>query len=126
MLEKATNRVVVEADLGWLDIGDWAAMYSAAPRDAAGNAAARRIDRGRHARHATLDRRPGKVVAAIGLEDVVVVDTEDALLVARARPRAGRHARSSTSCERAGWSSTSSREPRDEVEDLLGDLALRS
>jgi mannose-1-phosphate guanylyltransferase len=83
ILEKATNRVVVEADLGWLDIGDWAAVYSASPKDADGNVlpeAAVAVDtRGTHASVA----RPGKLVATIGLEDVVVVDTEDALLVAR-------------------------------------------
>ena len=83
ILEKATNRVVVEADLGWLDIGDWAAVYSASPKDAEGNSlpdGALAIDtRGTHASIG----RPGKVVATIGLEDIVVVDTEDALLIAR-------------------------------------------
>jgi mannose-1-phosphate guanylyltransferase len=83
ILEKASNRVVVEADLGWLDIGDWAAVYTASAKDADGNVlpdGAVAIDaRGTHAWLA----RPDKVVAVIGLDDVVVVDTEDALLVAR-------------------------------------------
>jgi mannose-1-phosphate guanylyltransferase/mannose-6-phosphate isomerase len=81
VLEKATNRVVVEADLGWLDIGDWAAMYSAAPRDADGNAGGAIAVDSRGCYLSTT--QPGKVVAAIGLEDVVVVDTPDALLVSR-------------------------------------------
>jgi mannose-1-phosphate guanylyltransferase/mannose-6-phosphate isomerase len=83
ILEKATNRIVVEADLGWLNIGDWAAVYAASPKDAAGNVlpeGAVAIDtRGTHASVG----RAGKIVATIGLEDIVVVDTEDALLVAR-------------------------------------------
>src|SRR6185436_2309492 len=83
ILEKATNRVVVEADLGWLDIGDWAAVYAASPKDAAGNVlpeGAVAIDT---AGTLASTARPGKLVAAIGLSDLIVVDTEDALLVAR-------------------------------------------
>jgi mannose-1-phosphate guanylyltransferase len=75
ILEKATNRIVIEADLGWLDVGDWAAMHAvkkASPVrtveiDAPGSYA--------------WSSRPGKVVATVGLDDVVVVDTDDALLV---------------------------------------------
>jgi mannose-1-phosphate guanylyltransferase len=83
ILEKATDRVVVEADLGWLDIGDWAAVYAASPKDADGNSlpdGSVAIDT-----RGTLASigRPGKLVATIGLEDVVVVDTDDALLIAR-------------------------------------------
>ena len=81
VLEKATNRVVVEADLGWLDIGDWAAMYSSAPHDAAGTAGDGIVVDTRNSYLSTTQR--GKVVAAIGLDDVVVVDTPDALLVAK-------------------------------------------
>lgn len=81
VLEKAKDRVVVEAELGWMDIGDWSAMHAAAPKDAAGNAGdAIAIDtRGSY----LSTTQPGKVVAAIGLEDLVVIDTADALLVAR-------------------------------------------
>jgi mannose-1-phosphate guanylyltransferase len=83
VLEKADNRVVVEADLGWLDIGDWAAVYSASAKDEAGNVlpdGAIAIDsRGTHVEV----RQPGKVVATIGVEDLVVVDTADALLICR-------------------------------------------
>ena len=81
VLEKATNRVVVEADLGWLDIGDWAAMYSASPHDAHGNAGNGIAVDSRNSYVSTT--QPGKVVATIGLDDVVVVDTPDALLVAK-------------------------------------------
>jgi mannose-1-phosphate guanylyltransferase len=80
VLEKATNRVVVEADLGWLDIGDWAAMYAVSPRDRLGNAGDAIVVDTRNCYLSTT--QPGKVVAAIGLEDVVIVDTADALLVA--------------------------------------------
>lgn len=77
ILEKATNRVVIEADLGWLDVGDWAAMHQ--------------VERPTAARTVEVDApgayawttRPGKVVATVGLENVVVVDTDDALLVIR-------------------------------------------
>jgi mannose-1-phosphate guanylyltransferase/mannose-6-phosphate isomerase len=84
ILEKARNRVVIEADLGWLDIGDWAAMYAATgPKDADGNVApAEGVLVGARGTYLSTTR-PGKVIAAVGVEDLVVVDTEDALLVAR-------------------------------------------
>jgi mannose-1-phosphate guanylyltransferase len=84
ILEKARNRIVVEADLGWLDIGDWAAMYAATVlKDAEGNVApAEGVLVDTHGSYLSTTR-PGKVIAAVGLDDLVVVDTEDALLVAR-------------------------------------------
>jgi mannose-1-phosphate guanylyltransferase/mannose-6-phosphate isomerase len=84
ILEKARDRVVIEAALGWLDIGDWAAMYAASePKDADGNVApADAVLVGARGSYLSTTRT-GKVIAAIGLEDLVVVDTDDALLVAR-------------------------------------------
>ena len=67
------------AEIGWSDIGSWAAVYELSPNkpatifwpemvrhcDAAGN----------------LLWSPGKFVAAIGVSDLIVVDTPDALLI---------------------------------------------
>lgn len=75
IIEKAENRIVIEADLGWLDVGDWSAMHSV--KRASGARAIEVDSPGAY----VWSTRPGKVVATVGVDDVVVVDTEDALLV---------------------------------------------
>jgi mannose-1-phosphate guanylyltransferase len=68
-------------DFGWSDVGSWNAVYELSPRDADANA----VD----ARAVCLEARgnfvdaAGKTVALLGVEDLIVVDTPDALLVAR-------------------------------------------
>ncbi len=81
VMEKADGVRVVPADFGWSDVGSWTTAWELAGKDAAGNGVA-------GAEAVLLDaagnyvRAPsGKIVALIGVEDLVVVDTEDALLV---------------------------------------------
>jgi len=81
VLEKS-KRVsgVAAADFGWNDVGSWNAVYELLPRDEHGNAVAEDtvcLD----ARNNFVDAR-GKVVALVGVQDLIVVDTPDALLVA--------------------------------------------
>lgn len=67
-------------DIGWNDVGSWNAVYELLPRDARGNAArgeALFLDCGGN----LVDAPAGKTVALLGVEDLVVVDTPDALLV---------------------------------------------
>jgi mannose-1-phosphate guanylyltransferase len=76
---KATHIFVIPAKVGWSDIGSWAAVYEllAAKRDA-------NVSTGNSF---TLDasgnyfRSPGKFVAAIGVHNLVLVETEDAILL---------------------------------------------
>ena len=80
VLEKS-KRVsgVAAAEFGWNDVGSWNAVYELLPRDECGNVAARDsvcVD----AHNNFVDAR-GKVVALVGVRDLVVVDTPDALLV---------------------------------------------
>ena len=75
--EKAKNVVVVPADIGWHDIGSWERLAELVAGD----------DNWSASGHVAVDARglyawvPGKLVAVVGLDDVVVVDTGDALLV---------------------------------------------
>lgn len=92
VLEKAgtAGRVVgLSCEMGWNDVGSWNALYELLPHDEDGNAV-----RGRawllDARGNYLDvlgvpgsKGPKKMVAAIGVENLVVVDCHDALLIAR-------------------------------------------
>ena len=83
VMEKTERAAVVPAPIGWSDIGSWAALWEAADKDGAGNAAVGPVE--------LMDaegcyvRSEGILTAAIGMRDTVVVTTEDAVLVA---PRA--------------------------------------
>jgi mannose-1-phosphate guanylyltransferase len=80
VMEKAARVAVVPGDFGWSDVGSWTSAWELAPHDDADNAVfgdVVAID----TRGSYLRSTSGKVVAVVGLEDVVVVDTKDALLV---------------------------------------------
>jgi mannose-1-phosphate guanylyltransferase len=80
VMEKARDVVVIPIDIGWSDIGSWSSLLDILPGDADGNVCV-------HAEHlnsgsrAVLVHGRGRVVATIGLEDVIIVDTEDVVLV---------------------------------------------
>lgn len=78
IMEKAKKVSVVPASFGWSDLGTWTTAWELAERNDDDNAGeAIFIDS-----KGTLVRAPeGKLVAIIGAEDLVVIDTEDALLV---------------------------------------------
>ena len=84
----------VPCEIGWNDVGSWNAVYELWPHDAAGNAArgpAWLLDaRGNYldvldasATDGSGKNAPRKMVAAIGVENLVVVDSPDALLIVR-------------------------------------------
>jgi mannose-1-phosphate guanylyltransferase len=82
VMEKAGNVCgIAAADFGWNDVGSWNAVYELLPGDGDGNVVA-----GEsvclQAHNNFVDAR-GKTVALVGVDDLIVVDTPDALLVAR-------------------------------------------
>jgi mannose-1-phosphate guanylyltransferase len=82
VMEKAQGLAVVPGDFGWNDVGSWESAWELGEHDAAGNA----LSAGALAIDAkgNLVRSLGatqKLVALVGVDDLVVVDTEDALLV---------------------------------------------
>lgn len=81
VMEKADNVAGIAAgDIGWNDVGSWSAVYEMSRRDQAGNAA--RTDALFEASSGNFVDAPGKLTALIGVRDLVIVDTPDALLVA--------------------------------------------
>ncbi len=80
VMEKVGDVAVVPADFGWSDLGSFASAWELADRDDDGNVL--EGDALAHESDGCYVRAPaGKLVAIVGLRDVVVVDTEDALLV---------------------------------------------
>lgn len=80
LLEKTSQAAVVEADLGWSDIGSWQALWEVAEKDGEGNAV--RGDVLLEDVHNSLIRSEHTLVAAVGLNDTMVIETADAVLVA--------------------------------------------
>lgn len=79
IMERADRVAVVEADMGWSDVGSWASMAGLWGTDSDGNA--------QRGRTVVVDCRDtvvfgaNRLVAVVGAEDLVVVDSPDALLV---------------------------------------------
>ncbi len=78
--EHSSHVLCLQADFGWNDLGSWAALHDHQPKDAAHNV----IDgKNSYTLNATGNYvyAPGKFVAAVGVHDLVVVETEDAILI---------------------------------------------
>jgi mannose-1-phosphate guanylyltransferase/mannose-6-phosphate isomerase len=81
VMEKTTRAAVVPVSYGWSDVGSWNAVWELTPRDAAGNAA--------HGPVVFVDSQnsyastDSALVALFGVENLVVVASQDAVLVAR-------------------------------------------
>ncbi len=81
VLERAQNVAGIPAgEFGWNDVGSWNAVYELHKRDAQGNAA--RSDALIEASTGNYVDAQGKLVALLGVKDLIVVDTPDALLIA--------------------------------------------
>ncbi len=79
ILEKADNVAVVPVEMGWNDVGTWEALHNIFPRDDRGNVFwGRTLDRDSRE---CLVYAQDRLVATIGLERTIVVDTPDATLV---------------------------------------------
>ena len=79
VMERTDKAAVVPVEMGWSDIGSWEALWATATHDASGNAT--KGDVLQHGTRNSYLRSEGPLVAAVGLEDVVVVATQDAVLV---------------------------------------------
>lgn len=79
LMEKSRHILTAPCVLGWSDLGSWAAAGSFLPAVDGGRGVAREVI-AVDAQNCVV-RAPGKAVALVGVEDLVVVDTEDALLV---------------------------------------------
>ncbi|APA85650.1 mannose-1-phosphate guanylyltransferase/mannose-6-phosphate isomerase [Paraburkholderia sprentiae WSM5005] len=80
VMEKCAHAAVVCCDLGWTDVGSWTALSDLSPADASGNRVegeALLVD----VKNSYL-RSGGRLIGAVGIDNLIVIDTPDALLVA--------------------------------------------
>jgi len=80
VMERTDAAMVLPVDIGWNDVGSWSALWDVTQRDAQGNA--------HHGDVIAVDSRNSyayarRLVALVGVDDLVVVETDDAVLVAR-------------------------------------------
>lgn len=80
VLEQANHIAVVPAEFGWSDVGDWNNLGELIERDDFGNSVRGDVVQSQ-TRNSVVWSETGRLVALVGLENIAVVDTEDALLV---------------------------------------------
>jgi mannose-1-phosphate guanylyltransferase len=79
VMEQADRVAVIPVDIGWTDVGSWGSLWSLLTADQDGNIAV-----GTHVginTHNTLTFGGRRLIATIGVRDMVIVDTDDAVLV---------------------------------------------
>jgi mannose-1-phosphate guanylyltransferase / mannose-6-phosphate isomerase len=87
VMERADNVTLVPAKFGWSDVGSWPAVADAHIADSSGNTFVENADTicvpvDTVGTHIQVESHGPKVVATVGVKDLVIVDTPDALLVA--------------------------------------------
>lgn len=80
VMERTTRGAVVPLSCGWSDVGSWSALWEVEDKDAASNVIAGDVLL--HDVDASYVRSESRLVAAVGVSNVVVVETSDAVLVA--------------------------------------------
>ncbi|MDH5824014.1 mannose-1-phosphate guanylyltransferase/mannose-6-phosphate isomerase [Luteimonas sp. RD2P54] len=80
VMERTDRAMVLAVEIGWNDVGSWSALWQVSEQDADGNA--------HHGDVIAVDTRNSyayarRLVALVGVDDLVVVETDDAVLVAR-------------------------------------------
>lgn len=80
IIERAPSVATLEADIDWSDIGSWGALTDVLPVDENGNLLSGNVVT-LNSKNATVYGGKDKVIALVDVDDLIVVDTEDALLI---------------------------------------------
>jgi mannose-1-phosphate guanylyltransferase/mannose-6-phosphate isomerase len=80
VMEKTASGVVIPLDAGWSDVGSWSSLWEVHPRDKSGNAVSGDVIV-KDTKN-SLIRAGSRLVAAVGVRDLIIVETADAVLVA--------------------------------------------
>jgi mannose-1-phosphate guanylyltransferase/mannose-6-phosphate isomerase len=80
VMEKTKDALVLPLDVGWSDVGSWSSLFDALPADAEGNVL--QGDVVVFDTHDSYVHSTSRLVAAVGMDDHIIVETKDAVLVA--------------------------------------------
>jgi mannose-1-phosphate guanylyltransferase len=83
--EKADNLVLIPGDFGWNDVGDWKVVFALSQKDADGNVLQADSADAKLLTHAATQNyvnTTDKMVALLGVENLVVIDTPEILMIA--------------------------------------------
>lgn len=80
VMEKTADAVVVPMDAGWSDVGSWSSLWEISPKSAEGNVC--HGDVIQHQTHNSYVYAESGLVTTVGVKDLVVVQTKDAVLIA--------------------------------------------
>ena len=80
VMEKTRDAMVLPLDAGWSDVGSWSSLFDALPADEEGNVL--QGDVMVHDTHDCYVHSTSRLVAAVGMDDHIIVETKDAILVA--------------------------------------------
>jgi mannose-1-phosphate guanylyltransferase len=83
IMEKAQQLAVVEMHCRWFDVGSWTSLAEVFPPDESGNVTSAPNCVMLDARHNILVSESGHLVAAVGVEDLIIVHSDDATLICR-------------------------------------------
>ena len=78
-MQETSDAVIVTMDAGWSDIGSWSSLFNISEKDSEGNAIQGDVFL-KNTKN-TYIKSEDKLLAAIGLEDIVIVSTKDAVMV---------------------------------------------
>ncbi|MBD3666055.1 mannose-1-phosphate guanylyltransferase [Sulfitobacter aestuariivivens] len=81
VFERTERIAFAPLNVSWDDVGSWKAMYGISPADTDGNVLQGNVIA--HEAQNTMVRADSRLVSVVGLSDIIVIDTADALLVAR-------------------------------------------
>ena len=83
LMEKASRVLNIEAPFDWDDVGSWPSVANHLPADENDNRANRPVTTIEAAGNIVFNARPGTTIALLGVDDLIIAQTDDALLVAR-------------------------------------------
>lgn len=81
IMEKAADVRVVPANIGWSDVGSWHAAWQLAAKDDDGNSINGSLVELVGTKNSYVRNMGDKLIALVGMDDVIVVDTDDAILI---------------------------------------------
>jgi len=81
ILERSSNVFTIPCDIGWSDLGTWNSLYDQSEKDYAHNVTLTKPVYLDHTRSTLVSSKPSKLVVIKGLQDYIVIDTDDCLMI---------------------------------------------